>query len=68
MNTGWQAKTGVGAMLAAIGALVVVLSHLLGWVTHPAAWLPWLEFGAGVVAGVGAAWCVGGLLRRRQQR
>jgi len=63
----WTAKTGLGALLAVIGALVLVLSHLLGWTTHPYVWVPWLEFCAGVVAGVGTALGVGGLLERRRQ-
>jgi len=67
MGSSWQTKTGLGALLAVIGALVVVLSHLLGWTTHPYAWVPWLEFAAGVMAGVGAALTVGGLLERRRQ-
>jgi uncharacterized membrane protein YccC len=62
-----QTKTGLGAALAVAGALVVVLSHLLGWTTHPYAWVPWLEFAAGVVAGIGAAVTVSGMLERRRQ-
>jgi len=59
---------GLGAALAAGGALVMVLSSLLGWSAHPQTWAFPLAFAAGVAAGVGATLGVSGLIERQRER
>jgi len=66
MRSTLQVKIGLGSALAAGGALVMVLSSLLGWYSNPAPWVFPLAFAAGVVAGVGATLGVSGLVERRR--
>lgn len=68
MSMRWQVKGALGSALAATGALVIVLSLILGWYGSPNPWLVPLEFAAGVVAGIGAAWAAGSLVARRRRR
>ncbi len=68
MRANWQVKTALGAVLATAGALVIVLSLILDWYAGPSSWVMPLEFAAGVAAGIGAAWAVGGLIERRRPR
>lgn len=63
-----QTKIGLGSALATIGGLVIVLSPLLGWYSDPRPWVFPLGFVAGLVAGIGTALAVGGLIERRRER
>ena len=68
MSSRSQTHMALGAVLATGGALVMVLSRLLGWDTNPSAWLPLLAFAAGVAAGAGTALGIHGLVERRNER
>ena len=65
MSISTHAKTGVGAALASVGALGMVLSLLLEWSAAPRPWGFLLAFVLGVLAGLGATLAVSGLLERR---
>jgi len=67
MSSSSQTKLALGAMLATSGALVMVLSSLLGWDANPGAWVPVLAFAAGVVAGIGTTLGISGLVERRNK-
>jgi hypothetical protein len=67
MSMNAQTKIGLGSALATLGALFVVLSLILGWYSNPSPWLFPLAFAAGVVAGLGAALAIGGLVERRRE-
>ena len=68
MGLSGQTKSGLGAALATMGALVIVLSLLLGWYSNPSPWVPLLGFVAGIAAGVGVTLAISGLLERRHGR
>ncbi len=68
MNMTSQKKIALGGALAAIGALVMVLSPLLGWYSNPRPWVPALAFAAGLAAGLGTAFGIAGLIERRRER
>ena len=68
MRKSSQAKAALGSALATIGALVVVLFPILGWYSNPRPWVVPIAFAAGVVAGIGAALSIGGLLESRRER
>lgn len=57
-----QAKMGLGAALAALGALAIVLSLFLGWSEAAGPWDFLLGFVTGVVTGLGATLAVAGLI------
>ena len=56
---------GLGAVLAIVGALGIVLPLVAGW-SAPGLWGSLLAFVAGVLAGIGATLVVAGLLERRR--
>ncbi len=66
-RTNLNAKTqlGLGAALATLGALGIVLSLLLGWPEATGPWAFVLGFVTGVVTGLGATLSVAGLIGRR---
>jgi hypothetical protein len=68
MKMSSQTKIALGSVLATIGPLVMVLSLLLGWYSNPSPWVFPLGFAAGLVAGIGTALGVGGLVERRRER
>ncbi len=66
MNT--QTKMGLGATLACVGALGIVLSLLLGWSAEPRPWGLLLGFAVGVSAGSGVTLAIAGLIQHRLGR
>jgi hypothetical protein len=68
MIDSWQTRMALGAMLATSGALVMVLSSLLGWDTNPGPWVSALSFAAGVAAGAGTVLGISSFLDRRSER
>jgi hypothetical protein len=65
LNT--EKKLGVGSMLATVGAVGIVLFPLMHWTDVPSPWDFLLGFAFGLMAGVGAALAVWGLLERRSR-
>lgn len=59
-----QTKLALGAVLATVGALGMVLSLLLGWSAEPRPWGFLLAFLVGVLVGVGVTLAVSGLIER----
>jgi hypothetical protein len=57
----------LGSALASIGALLTVLALLLGWTCVPGPWDLLLGFATGLVAGMGAALALKGLIERRHE-
>jgi len=57
---------GLGAVLAIVGALGIVLPLVAGW-SAPCPWGPLLAFVAAMLAGIGATFVVAGLLERRRE-
>jgi len=68
MSRSAQVKIALGSVLATAGALVVVLALILGWYAHPSPWVCVLGFVVGVVAGIGTALAVSGLIESRRER
>jgi hypothetical protein len=66
MNIGTQAKIALGSALAGVGGLGIVLSVLLGWSAAPRPWGFLLGFVVGLLAGLGVALTVSGLVERRR--
>jgi hypothetical protein len=62
MNMDVRTRMAYGAALAAIAAVCIVLSLLLGWSAAPRPWGFLLGFVTGVVAGLGATLAISGLL------
>ena len=62
-----QTKLSLGAVLATLGALGIVLSLLLGWSEAAGPWDFLLGFATGVVTGLGATLSVAGLIERKRQ-
>jgi hypothetical protein len=58
---------GLGAVLAIVGALGIVLPLVAGW-SAPCPWGSLLAFAAGLLAGIGVTLVVAGLLERRRGR
>ena len=67
MRSSWQTKMALGATLATGGALVAVLSSLLGWYTNPRPWVLAMAFATGAVAGIGTTLGISGLVERRNE-
>lgn len=65
-NMPTETKLALGAALAVVGALGIVLSLLLGWSQAPAPWDFLLGFVDGVLSGLGATLAVVGLIERRR--
>jgi hypothetical protein len=63
-----QQKTGVGALLAVVGAFGIVGGALWGWASFGRPWSFLLGFIFGVLGGMGATLCISGLLDRRSGR
>ena len=63
-----EKKMAAGAVLAVIGGAGVVLSVTLGWTSVSSPWDFVLGFVFGVMAGMGAALSVFGLIERRARR
>jgi len=61
-----QAKIALGSVFAALGALAIVLSLLLGWTAAPSPWDLLLGFVVGVITGFGATLAIAGLIERRR--
>jgi putative Mn2+ efflux pump MntP len=68
LNISSHAKIAVGSALAAVGGLLMVLSPIVGWYSFPRPWDFLLGFTTGLLAGVGAAMAIGGLVERRRER
>jgi hypothetical protein len=66
-STGSQTKLGLGSALAIIGALLIVLAPLMGWTSLPWPWDFALGFTTGLLAGMGTALAIGGLIERRRR-
>lgn len=64
MSMSTQTKMALGSAMAAVGALGMVLSLLLGWSAAPRPWGFVLGFVVGVIAGLGATLAVSGLIER----
>jgi len=60
-----QTKLSLGAVMAAIAALAIVLSFILGWSDAPRPWGFLFGFVTGVFAGLGATLVIAGLIERR---
>jgi len=58
----------LGSALASIGGLLIILSPLLGFYSIPHPWASLLGFVTGLLAGVGTALAIGGLIERRRER
>ncbi len=65
MSLNSQTKTALGSALAAVAALCMVLSPLLGWSAAPRPWGFLLGFVFGVLAGLGVTLTVSGMIERR---
>jgi hypothetical protein len=63
-----QTKMGLGAALATLAALAVVLALLLGWSAAPRPWGFLLGFITGLLAGLGGTLALSGLIDRRRGR
>ncbi len=61
-----QTKMGLGAALATVGTLGIVLSFLLGWTEAVRPWGYIVGFIVGVITGLGATLSIAGLLERRR--
>jgi hypothetical protein len=61
-----QTKIALGSVLAALGALMIVLSLLLEWTAAPSPWDLLLGFVVGVITGFGATLAIAGLVERRR--
>ena len=61
-----QTKIALGSVLATFAALGIVLSMLLNWHEAPFPWDFILAFLNGVLAGLGAALAIYGLIERRR--
>ena len=62
-----ETQLALGSALAVIGALLIVLLPLLGWTSLPGAWDFPLGFASGLLAGIGTAVTVIGLIERRRR-
>lgn len=58
---GSGAKVALGAALASLGGLLLVLSPVVGWHTLPGPWAFPLGFSTGLLAGFGMLLAIGGL-------
>ena len=63
-----KTKLAVGAALATIGGLGIVLSLVLGWTSLPRPWSFIVGFGFGLSAGLGSALAIAGLCMSRHER
>jgi predicted ABC-type sugar transport system permease subunit len=63
-----QTRMAMGAALASIAAVCIVVSLLLGWSAAPRPWGFLLGFLTGVASGLGATLAVTGLIGYRQGR
>ena len=66
MGMSTYTKLALGSALAAFGALGVVLSPLLGWITAPRPWGFLVGVALGVLAGLGSTLAVAGLIEGRR--
>jgi hypothetical protein len=58
-----QARTGVGSVLAATGALSILLSQVLGWTELPGPWSSLIGMASGLATGTGCVLALRGLAR-----
>ena len=65
MNIKTQTKLSLGAAMATLAALAIVLSLLFGWSGAPRPWGFLLGFLEGLFTGLGATFVVAGLIERR---
>jgi hypothetical protein len=61
-------RLAAGSALAVVGALVIVLSQVLGWSEFPRPWSFLVGLAGGLVSGVGCALSVCGLVELRAGR
>ncbi|MFC2095030.1 hypothetical protein ACFLSW_01130 [Candidatus Bipolaricaulota bacterium] len=61
-----KTRLAVGAALAVIGGLGIVLSTLLGWTSLSRPWSFLIGFGFGLAAGLGSALSIFSLVMRRR--
>jgi hypothetical protein len=62
------AKVALGAAMACIGGLLLMLSPVVGWYPIPGLWEFPLGFSTGLFAGVGTILALGGLTDSRRDR
>ena len=67
-NMTWQTRTGMGSLLATVGALGVILWALVDYPALPDPWGFVLGFIFGLLMGLGATLVVFGLIERRRGR
>ena len=63
-----ETKMGIGAALACLSAVAVVLSPILGWSEAPQPWSFLLGLGFGIMLGLGATLALAGLIEYRRER
>ena len=63
-----QTKTGLGAPLAVLGGIGIIVGPYLGATALGRPWSFLVGFALGVVTGIGTALCVAGLLEIRRSR
>jgi len=68
LSTSSHAKIALGAALATVGGLLMVLSPMVGWYSFPGPWDFLLGFTTGLLAGMGSAIGIAGLIERRRER
>ena len=68
MSISWHTKMAMGSALAFIGGLLIFLSPLVGLYSFPRPWDCLLGFVTGLLAGLGAALAIGGLIERRREQ
>jgi hypothetical protein len=60
-------KLGLGALFSTLGALILVLSILLEWISLPRPWGFLLGFFVGIITGLGVTLSIAGLIERRKK-
>ena len=68
MKMSAERKMGIGAALACLSAVAVVLSPVLGWSEAPQPWSFLLGLVFGIMLGLGAALSLAGLIEYRRGR
>lgn len=68
LQIGSGAKLALGAALASVGGLLLVLSPVVGWYPLPGPWEFPVGFSTGLFAGLGAVLAIVGLVDSRRKR
>ena len=63
-----HAKMAFGSALVTLGGLLMLLPPIVGRYSFPSPWDFLLGFTTGLLAGMGSALTVGGLIERRRER